>query len=77
MVHSDQQNSGAAWLENNGKTPSGFRVHFLANRAPGTRGSFHSLALADFDEDGLGQDSAGAEDRAHHFRSAALLDCFS
>jgi hypothetical protein len=52
MVHGDQQNSGAAWLENDGKKPPRFEVHFLANKAPGTRGSFHSLALADFDQDG-------------------------
>jgi hypothetical protein len=52
MVHGDQQNSGAAWLENNGQKPPRFEVRFLANKAPGTRGSFHSLALADFDQDG-------------------------
>ncbi len=27
-------------------------VHYLPNLAPGTRGSFHSLRLADFDGDG-------------------------
>jgi hypothetical protein len=52
MTHSDQQNSAAAWLENNGKAPPGFTVHYLPNKAPGTRGSFHSLAVADFDADG-------------------------
>jgi hypothetical protein len=49
----DGQNSGVAWLENNGQTNPQFRAHYLANRAPGTRGSFHSLWYADFDRDGL------------------------
>jgi hypothetical protein len=48
----DGQNSGVAWLENNGKKPPQFRTHYLANQAPGTRGSFHSLWYADFDMDG-------------------------
>lgn len=52
MTDSDGQNSGLAWLENDGKKPPSFRVHYLANRAPGTRGSFHSLVVADFDGDG-------------------------
>lgn len=52
MADCDGQNSGVAWLENNGKRPPGFRVHYLALRAPGTRGSFHSLWYADFDGDG-------------------------
>jgi hypothetical protein len=46
---SDGQNSAAAWLENTGK---GFTARYLANKAAGTRGSFHSLRLADFDGDG-------------------------
>ncbi|MCC6292585.1 MAG: VCBS repeat-containing protein [Bryobacterales bacterium] len=50
--HADQQNSAAAWLENDGKSPPSFTVHFMPNAAPGTRGSFHSLAVADFDLDG-------------------------
>jgi hypothetical protein len=49
---SDGQGSGVAWLESNGKTPPQFRVHYMANKAPGTRGSFHSLRVADFDGDG-------------------------
>lgn len=52
MSDSDGQNSGLAWLENIGGKPPSFRVHYLPNRAPGTRGSFHSLAVADFDGDG-------------------------
>jgi hypothetical protein len=52
MVDCDGQNSGLAWLENLGGTPPRFRTHYLANRAPGTRGSYHSLRLADFDGDG-------------------------
>ena len=52
VTDSDGQNSGVAWLENNGKTPPGFTAHYLANKAPGTRGSFHSFRLADFDNDG-------------------------
>lgn len=50
--HGDQQNSAIAWLENDGKVPPGFTAHYLPNAAPGTRGSFHSLAVADFDLDG-------------------------
>jgi hypothetical protein len=49
----DGQNSGVAWLENDGKQPPRFRVHYLGNRASGTRGSFHALWYADFDGDGL------------------------
>jgi hypothetical protein len=52
VVDCDGQNSGVAWLENNGRKPPDFTVHYLANQAPGTRGSFHSLRLADFDGDG-------------------------
>lgn len=52
MADCDGQNSGLAWLENLGGTPPRFRTHYLANRAPGTRGSYHSLRLADFDGDG-------------------------
>lgn len=51
-VDCDGQNSGVAWLENNGRQPPAFRARYLANKAPGTRGSFHSLRLADFDGDG-------------------------
>lgn len=51
-VDCDGQNSGVFWLENNGSKPPRFRVRYLANQAPGTRGSFHSLRLADFDGDG-------------------------
>jgi hypothetical protein len=49
---SDGQNSAVAWLENNGRKPPQFTPRYLANRAPGTRGSFHSLRVADFDGDG-------------------------
>ena len=49
---SDGQNSAVAWLENNGRKPPQFTTRYLANRAPGTRGSFHSLRVADFDGDG-------------------------
>lgn len=48
----DGQNSAVAWLRNNGRKPAGFTAYYLANRAPGTRGSLHSLRLADFDGDG-------------------------
>ncbi len=52
VTDSDGQNCGVAWLENNGKKPPGFRTRYLANKAAGTRGSLHSLRLADFDGDG-------------------------
>ncbi|MBI4906992.1 MAG: VCBS repeat-containing protein [Acidobacteria bacterium] len=52
VTDSDGQNSGVGWLENNGKTPPGFTTHYLGNKAAGTRGSFHSLRVADFDRDG-------------------------
>lgn len=51
-THGDQQNSAVAWLENDGESPPRFTVHYMPNMAPGTRGSFHSLAVADFDLDG-------------------------
>lgn len=53
MADSDGQNSGVAWLENDGGTPPRFRPHYLPNRASGTRGSFHSLWYGDFNGDGL------------------------
>ena len=49
VTDSDGQNCGVAWLENTGK---GFITRYLPNVAPGTRGSLHSLRLADFDGDG-------------------------
>lgn len=52
MVDSDQKASRAAWLENHGDQPPTFTAHFLPMTAPGIRGSFHSLAVADFDDDG-------------------------
>lgn len=48
----DQINSSVALLENNGKSPPYFSAYYLPKVAPGTRGSFHSLAVADFDGDG-------------------------
>jgi len=52
MAGCDQVDSRVAWLENNGKPVPGFRVHLLPLEAPGRRGSFHSLWVADFDLDG-------------------------
>lgn len=52
IVDSDQKRSRAAWLESDGRTPPSFSRHLLPLTAPGTRGSFHSLAVADFDGDG-------------------------
>jgi len=52
MTDCDQQASRAAWLENHGESPPTFTSHFLPMTAPGIRGSFHSLAVGDFDGDG-------------------------
>jgi len=52
MVGGDQVDSRGAWLENNGKELPRFTVHLLPLNAEGRRGSFHSLAVADFDNDG-------------------------
>jgi len=52
IVDCDGQNSGVAWIENQDGLMQRHLVHYLANRAPGTRGSFHSLRVADFDLDG-------------------------
>jgi VCBS repeat protein len=54
VVDCDGQNSGVAWIENRDGRMRSHWVHWLANRAPGTRGSFHSLQMADFDLDGDG-----------------------
>ncbi|QEG36305.1 FG-GAP repeat domain-containing protein [Bythopirellula goksoeyrii] len=51
MTDCDQSESRAAWLESNGSKPPSFTCHFLPTDAPGKRGSFHSLAVADFDGD--------------------------
>ena len=53
IVDNDQNGSSAAWLENNGQYPPAFVKHILPFEAPGNlRGSFHSLHVADFDNDG-------------------------
>ncbi len=52
MTDADQKASRAAWLENHGNTPLEFTAHFLPMTAPGIRGSFHSLFVGDFDNDG-------------------------
>ena len=52
MVEADGTGSGGAWLENDGGSPPSFIVHELPTTARGTRGSFHSLYVADFDNDG-------------------------
>ena len=48
----DQEGSMIAILEHNGEKPPYFIRHFLMPKAPGIRGSFHSLQVADFDNDG-------------------------
>lgn len=52
LADCDGQNSGAAWMENNGQRPPSFVPHYLAQIAPGTRGSFHALWYADLSGDG-------------------------
>lgn len=53
MVGCDQKDSRGAWLENRGEEEYlQFIVHLLPLKAPGRRGSFHSLWVADFDMDG-------------------------
>ena len=51
MVGCDQIDSRGAWLESDGKDNPGFKVHLLPLEAKGRRGSFHSLWVADFDQD--------------------------
>jgi hypothetical protein len=51
-LESDGTGSGAAWLENDGGSPPSFTVHELPTTHRGTRGSFHSLYVGDFDNDG-------------------------
>jgi hypothetical protein len=52
MADSDQKQSQVAWLENDGNVPPSFQTHYLQQEAEGERGSFHSLAVVDFDGDG-------------------------
>jgi hypothetical protein len=52
MVDCDMPASQAAWLENLGGDPPIFKRHDLPQTAPGARGSFHSLAVADFNGNG-------------------------
>lgn len=52
VTDADQSGSRAAWLENNGAEIPEFQVHMLPLTAEGTRGSFHTLAVVDFDQDG-------------------------
>jgi len=51
MVGCDQKDSRGAWLENQGNGYPHYLVHLLPLTAPGRRGSFHSLWVADFDRD--------------------------
>jgi hypothetical protein len=51
MVGCDQKDSRGAWLENQGNEYPQFLVHLLPLSASGRRGSFHSLWVADFDQD--------------------------
>lgn len=52
IADSDQKKSQMAWLENDGHKPPTFKANFLKQEADGERGSFHSLAVIDFDGDG-------------------------
>jgi hypothetical protein len=52
VTDSDQKASRAAWLENDGLKPPKFTANFLPMSAAGIRGSFHSLYVGDFDNDG-------------------------
>jgi hypothetical protein len=52
IVDCDQSGSRGAWLESDGASPPNFEVHLLPQPAQGVRGSFHSLAVVDFDLDG-------------------------
>jgi hypothetical protein len=52
MTDSDQNDSRAAVLFGDGARPPKFEVFELPKTAPGIRGSFHSLAVVDFDGDG-------------------------
>lgn len=52
MTDCDQVGSRGAWLENDGQSDPAFTVHILPVKAPGIRGSFHSLWVDDFDRDG-------------------------
>jgi len=51
-LESDGTGSGGAWLEHNGEAPPSFTAHELPTTHRGTRGSFHSLYVGDFDNDG-------------------------
>ena len=51
LTDADQQQSRAAWLESDGGGTPRFTAHYLPQQASGQRGSFHSLAVADFDGD--------------------------
>jgi hypothetical protein len=51
-LESDGTGSGGAWLENNGDDTPSFIAHELPTTHRGTRGSFHSLYVGDFDNDG-------------------------
>lgn len=52
IMSGDQVDSRAAWLESSGGSNPEFTVHLLPLNAGGRRGSLHSLAVADFDNDG-------------------------
>lgn len=52
MMSGDQVDSRGAWLESSGGSSPSFSVHLLPLSTEGRKGSLHSLAVADFDNDG-------------------------
>jgi len=52
IMSGDQVDSRGAWLESSGGSDPEFTVHLLPLTSGGRRGSLHSLAVADFDNDG-------------------------
>ncbi len=52
IMSGDQVDSRGAWLESSGGNNPEFKVHLLPLNSGGRRGSLHSLAVADFDNDG-------------------------
>ncbi len=76
MTDTDQDGSMVAVLESNGKTPPYFTRRHLLLKAPGIRGSLHSLQVADFDNDGDMDILTGEQEDPDIFPIGATPRCY-
>ena len=76
MTDTDQDGCMIAILASNGAKPPVFSRHHLLLKAPGIRGSFHSLQVADFDNDGDQDIMTGEQEDPDIFPIGATPRCY-